>query len=158
MLADTGCTSHYITTHTNLQHEKPSQLQVKLPNGDILRSSGATKIPLPTLSNKAQEAHIFPELTSANLLSIGQLCDDNCIATFDKNNLIITKNNKTIIQGKRNFSNGMWYVPIPNTTEPVDSTITPPSTDMVNVITKLHPTSNLIRFLHAAAFSPAVST
>lgn len=99
MLADTGCTSHYFTTHTQLKHENESSIQVKLPNGDVLHSSGSTKIPIPSLSNQAQKAHIFPKLTSANLLSIGQLCDDNCIATFDKHKLIITKNNKTLIEG-----------------------------------------------------------
>ena len=158
MLADTGCTSHYFTTHTQLKHENESSIQVKLPNGDVLHSSGSTKIPIPSLSNQAQKAHIFPKLTSANLLSIGQLCDDNCIATFDKHKLIITKNNKTLIEGTRNFSNGMWYVPIHNDTTLTSQPTPPLSTPMINVITKLHPTSNLIRFLHAAAFSPAPST
>ena len=48
----------------------------------------------------------------------------------------------------------MWYVPIPEKPiPPIDRHHT------ANIITKLHPTSELIRFLHATtAFSPAEST
>ena len=45
----------------------------------------------------------------------------------------------------------MWYIPIPLQQHTV-------KTPIANVITKLHPTSELIRFLHAAAFSPRPST
>ena len=107
MLADTGCTSHYITTDTHLQHEPTTPLQVQLPNGDVMTSSTATDIPFPHTSNKAKRAHIFPTLTTANLLSIGQLCDDGCIANFTKNEVKILKNNHTILQGKRNTSNSV---------------------------------------------------
>ena len=116
-----------------------------------MTSTGTAQLPIPNTSPQAQEAHIFPTLTSANLLSIGQLCDDNCIATFTKNKLKITKNNQTILEGERNNGNGMWYIPIQSSqlTEPTPS---------ANVITKLHPASELIQFLHAAAFSPCPST
>lgn len=33
----------------------------------------------------AQQAHEFPALTSASLLSMGQLCNGNCTAIFTKN-------------------------------------------------------------------------
>ena len=158
MLADTGCTSHYITTDTHLQHEPTTPLQVQLPNGDVMTSSTATDIPFPHTSNKAKRAHIFPTLTTANLLSIGQLCDDGCIANFTKNEVKILKNNHTILQGKRNTSNGMWYVPIPRTSTHSSQVINAALHNKANIITKLHPTSDLIRFLHAAAFSPAKST
>ena len=49
----------------------------------------------------------------------------------------------------------MWYVPIPTQTAPQAN---PEYSRTANVITKLHPVSDLIKFLHAAAFSPAKST
>ena len=148
LLADTGCTSHYLTDTTNLPSHKTPLLQVQLPNGKYMHSNNATTLPFPELSQQSRKAHIFPELKSANLLSIGQLCNDGCTATFTKNTMTITKNDSIILSGNRNHNNGMWYVPLPQN-HPCET---------ANVVTKLHPTSELIKFLHAAAFSPSPST
>ena len=91
MLVDIGCTSHYLTNNTNLQATSAPPLQVQLPKGDVMTSSGAMQIPFSLSSKNAQLAHIFPQLTTANLLSIGKLCNDDCIAIFDKNELKATK-------------------------------------------------------------------
>ena len=47
------------------------------------------------------------------MLSIGQLCDDDCLALFTKEKVFIFKQNKLLLQGKRNFFNGMWTIPVP---------------------------------------------
>ena len=41
-------------------------------------------------------------------MSIGQLCDDNCIVIFTKNNTYITKHGKLIKKGYRNQKDGLW--------------------------------------------------
>ena len=51
-------------------------------------------------------------MTNESLISIGQLCDDDCIAIFSKNDLNIFKNNKLVLQGKRNKTGGLWNVPL----------------------------------------------
>ena len=107
LLADTGCTSHFLTEHAHLPQQPAPPLHVKLPNGEIMTSAGTMQLPIPSTLESAQKAHIFPALTSANLLSIGQLCDDKCTATFTKEQLKITKNNNIILEGKRNNRNGM---------------------------------------------------
>lgn len=44
------------------------------------------------LSNTAKKANVLDGLNNASLLSIGQLCDDDCIAVFNKRYLhIFTK-------------------------------------------------------------------
>ena len=44
-------------------------------------------LPIANLPDHATESHIFKDLHSASLLSIGQLCDTGCSALFTKQNL-----------------------------------------------------------------------
>jgi hypothetical protein len=67
--------------HTHKHPANPS-LAVRVPNGAVLRSSHVATLALPGFSPAACQAHIFPGLASHPLLSIGQLCDDGCTATF----------------------------------------------------------------------------
>ena len=46
------------------------------------------------LSATTQTIMILPQLKSASLISIGQLCDDNCDVLLNKTKLIAIKNNK----------------------------------------------------------------
>ena len=56
---------------------------------------------------------VLPKLTSANLISIGQLCDDGCSIILDKTNMVAIKNNTIILKGKRNKLDELWDIPIP---------------------------------------------
>jgi hypothetical protein len=58
-------------------------------------------------SRNATVAYSFSNLKSGTLISIGQLCDDDCIAIFSKYNVKIIKNDKILIKGKRT-DNGLW--------------------------------------------------
>lgn len=50
-----------------------------LPNDDTIEVTSQHQLPLsPHLSNRANDDMILPGLKSASLISIGQLCDDNC--------------------------------------------------------------------------------
>ena len=52
-------------------------------------------LPLPPeLTPKAKTAFAFDDIKSGALLSIGQLCDDDCIAIFSKYNFKIKKMTK----------------------------------------------------------------
>lgn len=45
-------------------------------------------------------------------MSLGELCDDNCIITLNTIKLKVCKNNKIIMQGVRNQKYGLWDMPI----------------------------------------------
>jgi hypothetical protein len=88
-IADTGATGHHLdaaaephcinVTPTN---EGPS---VRVTNGQNIETSKRATVPLAKeLSNKAKVGHMFDDLKSGSLLSIGQLCDDDCVALFSK--------------------------------------------------------------------------
>ena len=49
------------------------------------------------------ETHTFEDLKTGNLISIAQLCDDDCKVTFDKQYVNVIKNGKIILQGNRDI-------------------------------------------------------
>ena len=54
-----------------------------------------------------KKAHMFDVLPSASLISLGQMCDNDCIAILDKNDINILKNTKLILKGHRNKTDGL---------------------------------------------------
>ena len=121
-----------------------------LPNNTRIRPSAQGHLPFHGFSNSATKATIFPGLTNESLLSIGQFCDDNCIAIFTKQNVYIMKNEKILLQGKRNNTDGLWDIALP-----LESHF---SSQANYIITKDKSKTDLARYLHATAFSPSLDT
>ena len=94
-IADTGCTGHYLTVEANLQDLQPTKnpITVHLADNRTIQSTheGHLQLPLPTLPPAATKAHLFPALGKTSLISIGQLCDHGCEATFTKNTVTIKR-------------------------------------------------------------------
>ena len=61
----------------------------------------------PLINKQATSTKILPAITNASLLSIGQLCDDDCLAVFHKKWLKIFKGNKLVLEGVRNLFDGL---------------------------------------------------
>ena len=58
----------------------------------MISATRTEHIPLASsLSVNAKKAHIFYGLHSASLISLGQICDDYCVAILDKNKINILK-------------------------------------------------------------------
>jgi len=124
-------------------------VNVQLPNGAIMSSNRTTLLNIPEATSKGNTAHVFKDLATGNLLSVGQLCDDGYKIDFTKTKVTLSKNGKIAAQGHRNIQKGMWYInlPIPTTTS-----------DIANFILPYKPNQKAIQFLHAACFSPCIST
>ena len=77
-------------------------------------TSTHTKIlDIPSLPESARTQHMFPEMHTTGLLSIGQLCDHDCTANFSCKRLVIrNKDNVIILIGRcdPHTTNGMWIV------------------------------------------------
>ena len=71
----------------------------------------STKHFLPLNDDLMPEALVYPSLNNESLLSIGQLCNNGCVAIFDKYKLYIIQNGKLVLSGTRNFDDGLWNVP-----------------------------------------------
>ena len=88
--------------------------QVTLPNNSSIQATKQGHLPLDlSLSKKATSTAILPSLKSASLVSLGQLCDDDCEVLLNKKKLTVSKNNKEILHGDRNRSDGLWDIKIP---------------------------------------------
>ena len=107
---DTGASNHYIrTTDATFQNQIKitiNPVQYHLPNNMILASTQKGLLPVNVLTQTAKHAHMLLSLINSSLLSIGQLCDKDCMTLFTKNGTIICKNEKIVLQGKRNFLYG----------------------------------------------------
>ena len=79
---------------------------VRVANGENIETSKRAIVPLAkVLSDKAKIGHIFDDLQSGSpLISIGQLCDDDCVALFTKYDVKIYKDGKVIILGNATTS------------------------------------------------------
>jgi hypothetical protein len=89
---------------------------VTLPDSTSIPASHSGQLPLhASLSSRAQKAHVLRGITNLSLISLGQLCDDDCIAVLDKNHLQVFRDNTCILTGTRNLTDGLWDIPLSST-------------------------------------------
>ena len=90
-----------------------SGLTVQVANSNIINPDLRDTLKMSNkLSPKAQSAHIFNYTTTGSLISMRQLCDDDCIAIFTKFDVMFFKHNQVIITGLRDRTNGLWNIPL----------------------------------------------
>ena len=148
---DSGATRHYFKQeHQHLLHDLRKLdhgPEAQLPDNSIVKATYDGIIALhPLLSKEAQRVLIYPELKNESLLSVGQLTNDGCSVTFSEQNVTILKNNTPILHGTRNRTDNLYDVPIR-------------LKNQMNLIIRQDQTkTDLAKFLHATAFSPAIST
>ena len=160
-IADSGASRHYLMksdeNHCTDLKRITNGPCVKMPNNQFIRGTHSMQLRLhPSLSSEAQRAHSFDHLKSGSLLSIGQLCDDDCVAIFTKYDLRVMKDGTMIIKGHRNKSNGLWHVPLG--TPKVPALQYPASEECHSAIYSQNTKADLAGFIHACLFSPAPST
>ena len=125
---DSAASSHYFRAQDQdcLTHITPATSKhITLPDGSNLSATHKGFLPLPNLlSDQAREAHMLPNLQSAFLISIGKLCDDGCQVKFEKHSMNVYKKNSLILQGTRNFHDGLYDVPLlPHIPAPLPSSM-----------------------------------
>jgi hypothetical protein len=79
-----GCTSNFLSAAAPCSDKQAAHvpLNVNMPNGTTIQSSHTCNILLTDLPHQARQAHILPGLVHNSLISVGQLCDNECIVTF----------------------------------------------------------------------------
>ena len=155
-IIDTGTSHHnlafgdsdpqqYVSYTTN-----PHPPQVMIPNGANITAHAHYNLQLENVSQQASKADILPSFKHS-LLSVGQLCDDDCTAIFSKHKCTIyNKRNKPVITGIRNHSMGLYEQSIPRN-----------NNQNIRQANATLPTINLeehIKYLHQCAFSPTPRT
>ena len=88
---------------------------VMIPNGENITTRAHYNLRLQNVSPQASEADILPSFKHS-LLSVGQLCDDDCTAIFSKHHCTIyNKRQEPVITGIRNHSTGLYEQCLPET-------------------------------------------
>ena len=102
----------------------------------------------PNLNKQAQTAHVLPPLKTKPLISIGKICDAGCNANFTAERITVQDNHNNIVsQGNRQPDTKLWHSPLQ-----------PQNTTTAHDIVQASDTTDLMKHLHAACFSPAKST
>ena len=102
---DSAASNHYLKpkdAHILLDKHKATGPPVSLPNSDLISSNEAGWLPIPKLSKEATHASVLPQLKTSSLISLGQLCDDDCTVLLHKKKLFAVKDNELLLQGNRN--------------------------------------------------------
>jgi hypothetical protein len=151
-ILDSGCTSNVLSAAAPCRDKQAARvtLNVNMPNGATNQSSHTCNL-LPTyVPPQAQQAHILPGLVHNSLISVGQLCDNDCSFTFTQDQVTVSKNGKHVMYGARDPKSRLWAVNLKHKFE----------TENVQC-NHAHDNSNqkdLINYLHAACFSPVKLT
>jgi hypothetical protein len=170
-IANTATTGNYLSIDCPVTDRQPSTHQgvdVILPGGSIITSSHTATLQLPaTLPLGARQVHIFPGLKSGSLISIGQLCDHGCTATFNTTQVQIFYQDKVIMTGFHSLdTNNLCVLTINDSTTPssphpsnnLPSHAPEPTIGTANIMMKYDTLAEHIAFYHAALFSPVIST
>jgi hypothetical protein len=136
-----------------------------LPDSSNIQATHSGLLPLHrNLSVKAKTAHVLDGITNSSLVSIRQLCDDDCIAVLDKRKLQIFKFNEIVLEGTRNPTDGLWdiAIPISNLLSPSNQTVQPVGPDgkhhLNAIIRKDLSKTQLVQYLYGCCGSPVVTT
>ena len=132
---DSAATGHFFRpedTHVLVNMRKECGPLVTLPDNDVIGSSHTAQLPtLPSLSTQATKTAVLPQLASSSLVSLSQLCDDDCQCLLTKEKLEVIKDGKfvlengagtSVLQGVRNPHDRLWDIPIP---QPLSTTKLP---------------------------------
>ena len=98
--ADTGASKHFIKNEHKTFLAQIQKLfdgpRAMLPNKNTIKATHKGNLILHNqLSQSSRQAFVYPKLTNESLLSIGQLCDDNCLAIFQNITYMLKKTKKS---------------------------------------------------------------
>jgi hypothetical protein len=132
---------------------------VMLSDSTNIQATHSGQLPLHhSLSSTAKRAHILDGITNSSLVSLGQLCDDDCIAVLDKKTLKVFKSNECVLQGARNRTDGLWDISLPLPAS-ASTPSAPPAKPQANaIIRKDLSKTQLVQYLHGCCGSPVIST
>ena len=88
-------------------------IRLHMPDARHIQSTHYGELPLLwSLPNTASRiAQKIPQLTQS-LLSISKLCDNDCVATFNKKKCNIHHNGKLILHSERDKATTLWKIPL----------------------------------------------
>jgi hypothetical protein len=105
---------------------------------------------LTNLPHQARQAHILPGLVHNSLISVGQVCDNECSVNFTHDQVTVSRNGKEVMYGYRDPKSRPWRVNLKQKMKPKNA--------QCNHAHDNNNQKDLVNYLHAACFSPVKST
>jgi hypothetical protein len=76
-----------------------------------MESSHTADFDIPELNADASKAQVFPGMVDHSLLSVGQLCDEGYIVTFQQDTVTICNpDNSKLLSVPRDATTGLWRI------------------------------------------------
>jgi hypothetical protein len=147
---NSGCTDHFLLVTAPCLNKVVSRnpLTVRLPNGATVDSSHTADLDVLELNAATSKAHVFPGVANHSLLSVGQLCDEGYIVTFQHDTVTICNSESSkLLSGPRDETTGLWRINLKQTNKHI-------SEQIANNVYELRNTGALVHYLHTALFSP----
>eukprot|EP00957_Ditylum_brightwellii_P050846 3855987-Ditylum_brightwellii.AAC.1 len=91
-------------------HQEQSK-QITISNGNNMYTSETLNLQLSSLPTEAKWGHQLKNLLH-NLVAVAELCDAGCWVTFDPTEVMVSREDKTLVQGWRNNDTRLWRIPI----------------------------------------------
>jgi hypothetical protein len=162
IIIDSGATSHFATTTTDLPRVGNSNKVVVLPDGSKLQATHKAKLPFENLEMSAREADVLPHLKKS-LMSVGQLSDHGYTTIFHPREegvtvykqVDIASPSTPVLQGCRSKS-GLWEINLKDKERQSEKKGHEEGT--ANNVYSLPAIKNSVRYLHAAAGYPTKDT
>eukprot|EP00957_Ditylum_brightwellii_P019778 1492530-Ditylum_brightwellii.AAC.1 len=114
-IADTGCTGHYFSITAPAQNIQPYEhgISVTLLDRNHIKSTHKCDLPWEQLPPEVRKVHMFPQIKSGNLISIGKFCYHGYKAVFLKDTVEIINltTNDVVLTGHQKVAHGnMWMI------------------------------------------------
>jgi hypothetical protein len=125
-IVDSGCTGHFLlmTAPCLNKFKSWNPLTVRLPNSATMESSHTADLDIPELSAAVSKAHVFPGMAHHSLLSVGQLCDEGYIITFQQDTVTICNSESyKLLSGPRDVTTGLWQINLKQTNKHIPDPI-----------------------------------
>jgi hypothetical protein len=149
-IVDSGCTGHFLLMTSPCLNKVISRnpLMVRLHNGATMEYSHTADLDIPGLTTATSKANVFPGMAHPSLLSVGKLCDEDYIITFQKDTFTIcNSDNSKLLSGPRDANIGLWHINLKQLSKMIPDPI-------ANKVYELRNTGALVHYLHKALFSP----
>ena len=181
MIADSGTTKTVGTLADEKHFEETDEVSDRVfavATGALAAATSIKKLK-HNLREEARRVHMVPGITTASLLSTGELADAKYISIFgeeevniyDANNTKITCTRGAVLRGYRDRNAGVYRIPLVENVQNLntDTVIVnvppsrllqqnPPSYETINSVYELRSQNEIIRFYHAAAGYPTKAT
>ena len=150
-IADTGANENFLTPAAPCSRKlnTTSDIRAIMPDGGTIQATYRAHLPFPQLPSAASTNHVFPHLRNS-LVSIGQICDQDYVALFDKHKMqIYEKDTIQPLLTTRKIPSKQY--------EPAPAPADKQQRYEVNSVYHQENLKDLVTFLHAAG-SPTPST